>query len=52
MLVKSYYDVRKREKSLWSKGSNIIKEAVIMLKKFIEFMEEYYEEFSHAEKWI
>ena len=28
------------------------KEAVIMLKKFMEFIEEYYEEFSHSEKWI
>ena len=26
------------------------KEMVFMLKKLIEFMEEYYEEFSHSEK--
>jgi len=27
------------------------KEAVIMLKKIVEFFEEYYAEFSHSEKW-
>ena len=27
------------------------KEAVIMLKKILDFIEEYYAEFSHSEKW-
>lgn len=27
------------------------KEAVLMLKKLLDFIEEYYEEFSHSEKW-
>ena len=48
------YDVaRKREIPLKHKaeGYLIKKEAVIMLKKFLEFIEEYYEEFSHSEKW-
>ena len=33
------------------KAGYIAKEAVIMLKKIVEFFEEYYAEFSHSEKW-
>lgn len=32
-------------------AGHTVKEAVYMLKKFMEFIEEYYAEFSHSEKW-
>ncbi len=50
--LRSYDVVRKREIPLKQRaGRYNKKEAVIMLKKLIEFIEEYYEEFSHSEKW-
>ena len=40
------------ERGMSPQGSGAYKkEAVSMLKKFLEFIEEYYEEFSHSEKW-
>ena len=46
-----YHKVRKRDNPSGHRRSQKQKEAVSMLKKFLEFIEEYYEEFSHSEKW-